>query len=259
MATARDTFIRPSLFKDRNFAIGSIFSMMIGVVAFATIPMIVVMTQSLLGYSALQAGFISLPRAIGTLTSMLIVSRALKYVDTRAVIVIGLVLMGSGMLMYSHVDLYVDQRTLVFAGLVQGLGSGMIFVPLSVIVFSTLDPALRNEGAAIFALTRNVGNAVGISAIQYEYLHFIAQSRNDLVQHVRPDNPVFAWARPDFDFGSQQSMAAIYGEVSRQATMVGDVTLFHVVFLLTLCLIPLVMLMRVRKTQVDTHSLPIGE
>ena len=261
MATARDTFIRPSLFRDRNFAIGSIFSMMIGVVAFATIPMIVVMTQSLLGYSALQAGLISLPRAIGTLTSMLIVSRVLKYVDTRAVIVTGLVLMGTGMLMYSHVDLYVDQRTLVLCGLVQGLGSGMIFVPLSVIVFSTLDPALRNEGAAIFALTRNVGNAVGISAIQYEYLHFIAQSRSDLVQHVRPDNPAFGWARPDFDFGSQQSLAAIYGEISRQATMVGDVTLFHFVFVLTLCLIPLVLLMRVRKTQaeVDTHALPIGE
>ena len=38
-----------------------------------------------------------------------------------------------------------------------------MFLPLSVIVFSTLPDALRNEGAAMFALTRNIGNAVGIS------------------------------------------------------------------------------------------------
>ncbi|MPS69579.1 MAG: DHA2 family efflux MFS transporter permease subunit [Novosphingobium sp.] len=260
MATSRDTFIRPQLFRDRNFAIGSVFSMMIGIVAFATIPMIVVMTQSLLGYSALQAGFISLPRAIGTLISMLLVTRLVKFVDTRIIIVTGLILMGCGMLMYSRVDLYVDQSTLVLAGLVQGLGSGMIFVPLSVIVFSTLDPALRNEGASMFALTRNVGNAVGISVIQYQFVHYIAASRSELVQGIRPDNPVFDYARPGFDFDSSQSLTRIYGEVVRQATMVGDISLFHMVFVLTLCLIPLVLMMRVKKANdVDTSTLALGE
>ena len=42
----------------------------------------------------------------------------------------------------------------------------MLISPLSALAFSTLSPKYRNEGAAIFALTRNIGNSLGISAIQ---------------------------------------------------------------------------------------------
>ncbi|MCJ2187278.1 MDR family MFS transporter [Novosphingobium beihaiensis] len=259
MFTAKDTFIRPELFRDRNFAVGSVFSMMIGVVAFATIPMVVVMTQSLLGYTALHTGIVGLPRAIGTLFSMLIVTRLVALVDVRAIIIAGLAIMGVSMLMYSHMDLYVDERALLVTGFVQGMGSGLIFVPLSVVVFSTLAPRLRNEGASMYALTRNIGNAIGISLLNVKLVQDIAASRNGLVQGLRPDNPVVQYTRPDLDFSSTGALARLNGEVMRQASMVGNVSIYHFVFLLTLILIPLVLLLRVDKVKGGDATLPVGE
>jgi DHA2 family multidrug resistance protein len=259
MATAKNTFIRPELFRDRNFAVGSIFSIMIGIVAFATIPLLVVMTQSLLGYSALGAGIVGLPRAIGTLASMLLVTRLIAVIDVRVVIIAGLSIMAASMLMYSHIDLYVDERALLAIGFIQGFGSGLIFVPISVVVFSTLPARLRNEGAAMYALTRNVGNAIGISLLNVQFIRDIAASRASLVQGLRPDNPAIAYARPDLDFGSTEALARLSGEVARQATMVGNVASYNFVFVLTLMLIPLVLLLRANKGRVDTASLPIGE
>ncbi|WP_159978430.1 MDR family MFS transporter [Novosphingobium sp. 18052] len=261
MATAKNTFIRPELFRDRNFAVGSIFSIMIGIVAFATIPLLVVMTQSLLGYSALHTGFVGLPRAIGMLISMLLVTRIVALVDVRAVIVSGLAIMAASMLMYSHIDLYVDERALLLIGFIQGIGSGLIFVPLSVVVFSTLAPGLRNEGAAMYALTRNVGNAIGISLLNVQFIRDIAASRATLIQGLRPDNPAVIFARPDLDFGSAGDLARLNGEVVRQATMVGNVASYHFVFIVTLLMIPLVLLLRANKNQgkIDTATLAIGE
>ncbi|MCT2399965.1 MDR family MFS transporter [Novosphingobium mangrovi (ex Huang et al. 2023)] len=259
MFTAKGTFIRPELFRDRNFAIGSIFSMMIGIVAFATIPMIVVMTQSLLGYSALHTGLVGLPRAFGTLVSMVIVTRLVALLDVRVIIISGLTIMGTSMLMYSHMDLYVDERALLVTGFVQGFGSGLIFVPLSVVVFSTLAPNLRNEGASMYALTRNIGNAIGISLLNVQLVRDIAASRNDLVQNLRPDNPAVLYARPNLDFGSTEALARVNAEIMRQAAMVGNVSIYHLVFALTFGLIPLVLLLRVIKIKAETATLPIGE
>ncbi|WP_067734019.1 DHA2 family efflux MFS transporter permease subunit [Novosphingobium naphthalenivorans] len=259
MFTAKGTFIRPELFRDRNFAVGSVFSMMIGVVAFATIPLVVVMTQALLNYSAFDTGLLGLPRAVGTLVSMAMVAQLVARVDVRAIIIAGLAFMSAGMLMYSHMDLYVDERALVIAGFVQGIGSGLIFVPLSVVVFSTLAPKLRNEGASMYALTRNIGNAVGISLLNVELVRDVAASRNSLIQNLRPDNPVLQYARPDMDFGSTQALAGANAEIMRQSAMAGNISTYHLVVILTLALIPLVLLLRVSKVKAGDATLPIGE
>lgn len=259
MFTARNPFIRPELFRDRNFAVGSIFSVLLGVVAFASIPLVVVMTQSLLGYSALHTGMVGFPRALGSLLGILLVTRIVSRIDVRAVIIAGLAIMAAGMLMYSHMDLYVDERALLVAGFVQGFGGGLIFTPLSIVVFSTLAPKLRNEGAAMYALTRNVGNAVGISILNVFFVQDIATARNTLVQWMRPDNPVLQYARPDTDFGSMAALAGLNGEVMRQSSMMGYVAIYHLIFVLTLCLLPLVLMMRVSKAPAGNASLPIGE
>lgn len=259
MFTTRDPFIRPGLFKDRNFALGSMFSVLMGVVAFASIPLVVVMMQSLLGYSAMHTGMVGLPRAFGSLVGIMVVARLVTLIDIRLVIVSGLVILAVGMLMYAQMDLYVDENALMIAGFVQGIGGGLIFTPLSIIVFSTLAPNLRNEGASMFALTRNIGNAVGISVLNYIFIQDIAKARNGLAQAMRPDNPAIIYARPGLDFASPDALMRLNGEVLRQATMTGYVASFQLIFVLTFFLIPLVLMMRVRKAGSGDITIPIGE
>lgn len=259
MFSAKETFIRPELFRNRNFAIGSVFSVLLGIVAFSTIPLIVVMTQNLLGYSAFRTGMIGLPRAIGTLISMLLVTRIANRVDTRVILIAGLAITAFGMLLYARMDLYVDQRLLIIAGLVQGLGGGFIFVPLSVLVFSTIPQHLRNEGAAMFSLTRNMGNAIGISFLQRELIHYSAESRTHLVEGIRPDNPAFQYARPDFDFGSAEALSIMNNEIARQSSMVGNIEVYTLVTVLAVAMIPLVVLMRKSSQQRAGGAVPAME
>lgn len=259
IATARDTFVRPELFKDRNFAIGSLIGVFIGIIVFATVPMVVVMTQSLLGYSALHTGLIGMSRAIGTLAAVLFVNRLLIWFDTRVVLATGLLISAFSMLMYSQIDLYVDERALIVAGFVQGIGGGLIFVPLSVLVFSTLPQAMRNEGAAMNALLRNIGNAIGISFLQRELVHFTAESRAHLVEGVRLDNPAMIYARPDFDPGSGEALALINQEIVRQASMVGNVDMYWLIFLISLVMLPLILFMRSNQKAARDDTLPILE
>ena len=256
IATARNTFIRPELFKDRNFAIGCIIAASVGVVAFATIPLIVVMQQNLLGYSALHTGVVGVSRGIGTVAAILLVTRLANRFDARIFLGLGLAVTAISSLMYARTDLYVDDWTLIVIGLVQGMGGGFMFLPLSLIVFSTLPGALRNEGAAMFALTRNIGNSVGISYLQRQLVHHTAWSQSRLVEAVRPDNPMFAYARPDFDWDSGQAMARMSGEIARQAAMVGNVEVFWMVFFAGMAMLPLLLFMRDAGDKSGRETLP---
>jgi DHA2 family multidrug resistance protein len=242
--TARETFIRPELFKDRNFAVGSILRVLLGVAVFAVVPMIVVMTQSLIGYSAFRTGMVGMPRAFGTVISTLLIARIIGKVDTRLILLAGMLCTAVSMLMYAHLDLYVDEPALLGIGFIQGLGGGLVFMPLSVMIFATLSDKLRNEGAAMYALTGNIGNAVGISLLQRELIHHTAASRAHLVEGVRPDNPTLQYAMPDLDPTSGDALVQINAEIVRQSSMVGNIGIYYLVFLISLAMMPLIFLMR---------------
>lgn len=257
MFTGRDTFIRPELFGDRNFALGCVLSAIVGVVAFATLPMITVMIQQLLGYTAFQTGLISAPRGIGTIISMFTVSQLVGKIDTRYFLIAGLSLLSLGQAMYTQIDLEVSQRALVVAGLVQGCGAGLLFVPLSTIVFATLAPRFRNEGAAIYALTRNIGASLGISYLQSSIIKNGARAHSRLVEWIRPDNPVLAARQPDFDFQSPAALAQNNGLVTRQAMMLSYIDMFWFVAVLACIMIPMVIMMRTPRRQAEPVELPM--
>lgn len=256
MTTARNSFLKPQLFADRNFAVGCLLSATIGVVAFATIPLIVVMMQKTLGYSPLLTGLVGAPRGLGTLIAMLVVSRLIGRLDARMFLGVGLALTALGLLLYARIDLMVDQRALLLAGFVQGFGSGLMFVPLSTIVFSTLSPALRNEGTAMYNLMRNIGSSLGISFLQAELIRDAATTQSHLVEGVRPDAPVVAWRLPDFDLGTIGSVARINGEIMRQSGMIAYLEVYRLVAYIAIAMIPTILLLRRARRAAAAQPLP---
>jgi MFS transporter, DHA2 family, multidrug resistance protein len=253
MLTVREPFIRPELFKDRNFTIGNVFGVLLGIAIFATVPAIVVMTQTLLGYTAFRTGMVGMPRAIGTIVAMLIVTRLANRIDTRAILMGGMAISAVSMLMYSRLSLLIDQDWLLIAGLIQGIGGGLTFVPLSVVIYTTLPRELRNEGAAMYALLRNMGNAIGISYLQSKLIHFTAISHAQLVENIQPTNLPLQYGRPDFDISSTEMLARMEGEIARQASMVGNVELYKLVFVLMIAMLPMILLMRTSAKTPPMH------
>ena len=247
MLTRRDTFVRAALFADRNFTLGCAISAIIGILIFASSPIQTIMTQTLLGYTPLQNGMVSLPRAIGTVIGLLLVSRFIGKFDARNLLIAGLICSIISLWLFAQLSLYTDRKPILIAGLFQGFSGGMMIAPLSAMTFSTLTPRFRNEGAAIYALTRNLGNSLGISAIQLISIRESAQVASRLSEGVRPDNPVIQFARPDMDFSSPAGLARTAGEMWRQAAMVATIDTFWLMLLISIAAIPLILGMRKQK------------
>ena len=238
-------FLPVELLKDRNFVTATVLAMAVGLLMFSVMALLPGMTQTLLGYPVMTAGLVQAPRGVGSLISMFFAGRLVGRVDTRLLIMSGLGMFALSFLGMSHFDLQMDAFSMVWTGVVQGLGMGFIFLPMTTLAFATLPASLRGDGTGVFTLIRNLGNAAGISIMEAVFVRNTQVVHARLTETLTPDNPM---ARPLL--ASQASMAGLNAEVTRQASMVSYIDVFHVMFLATLAAIPLVLLLRKPKDQI---------
>jgi len=244
MFTARHPFVRPGVFRDRNFTTGMFIAMQLGLLTYGVAALLAPMLQQLMGYPVMLAGLVTLPRGIGTTVAMFSVGRLIGRVDPRLLVFFGLLFGAGSMYWMADMTLEMDNRIIMAAGFVQGLATGFVFVPVTTLMFSTLAPRYRNEGAAMGALGRSLGAAMGISVLQTLTIRNTATVQSRLVEGVRPDNPVLGLRTPDFDFALPTDVARMMGQVVRQAMMVAYVDAFWFLFVATIALMPLLLLMR---------------
>ena len=242
--TARDPFIKPATFRDRNFLIGSMLSALTGVLLVGVVPLMTAVMQQLLGYPVMLAGMLSLPRALANMAGIFLAGRLVTLLGPRKLIVTGLTLIVVSIYALTTLSLDARQETFAIVGALQGLGSGFLFLPLTLAVFSTLPSQLRNEASALFALVRSLGGSIGLSVMQAMTIRHMATVQSRLVERVRPDNPVMALRLPEFDMRLPASIGALTGSITRQAAMVAYLDAFRALLLLALLVAPLCLLIR---------------
>jgi len=242
--TSARPFVSPAVFADRNFLICAAVGFFLGILIYSPLALLPQMLEGLMGYPIMEVGLVMAPRGIGVLLAMIVMGRIIRYVDFRLLIFGGMAATGLAMYDMSHFSLQADNRILITSGIIQGIGSSSVFVPLAALAFATLPTRLRNEGAAIATLMRNFGASVGIAVVQAMTLRAAAASQSHLTENLRPDNPVFAANRPDFDFGLPDAVAQLSREVTRQALMVSYVDAFRTMFVLALVSSLLIFLLR---------------
>ena len=245
--TAERPFIDLALFKDRNFVSGSVLGFFLGVLIFSVLALLPPMLEGLMGYPVVLTGLVTAPRGLGTMVSMIVVGQLITRVDARLLIGSGLAIAGYATYRMSGFSLAMDESLVISTGFIQGIGTGLIFVPLSTIAFATLDTRLRNEGAAMFTLIRNIGSAIGISVLQAMTIRNAHTVHARLMEGIRPDNPALQRNMPGFDFNSAGALGRLNAEVTRQASMVSYIDAFHFLFITTLFVAPLILFMRPPK------------
>ena len=162
---------------------------MVGIILLAGLALLPPMLQNLFGYPVVTTGMVLAPRGVGTMISMIVVGRLVGRVDARILIFAGLSLTAYSLWQMTGFSPAMDWRPLVVSGVVQGLGLGLVFVPLSTLAFATLEPRFRAEAAALFSLVRNIGSSVGISIVATMLAHNMVAARSDLVSKLTPYNP----------------------------------------------------------------------
>src|ERR1700716_493164 len=176
--TAKNSFVDLRLFLDRNFAVAVLFIFIIGITYLASLALMTPYLQTLMGYPVVTAGLVVGPRGLGTMVCIVLVGRIIGRVDTRALLVIGLLLTAWAMYDMTGWNPNVSQWTIAVTGFIQGAGLGFLFVPLNTVTFGTLAPEQRADGTGLFNLSRNVGSSVGISIVSY------LLTRNRQVNHA---------------------------------------------------------------------------
>jgi DHA2 family multidrug resistance protein len=247
MFTAKAPFLSPEPFRDRNYAVGLILSFVMGIALFATMALLPGMLQGLLGYPVMTTGLILMPRGIGTLFAMMLVGKLVRTVDARWLIMLGFGLTAVSMWQMAGFSLNVNIHDLVTSGMLQGFGIGLIFVPLTTIAFATLDSRFRTESAALFALVRSIGSSIGISGVA-TLLHENTQtSHSDIVAHITPFSRPLQALAPNVIWslqGGERGLAALAGEINKQAAMVAYVSVFQMMAYMVLAAMPIVLLLK---------------
>ena len=142
-----------------------------------------------------------------------------------------------------------DQAHIISASLIQGLGMGLVFIPLNTVAFATLSGKLRTEGSSLLNLFRSVGASIGI-AVTTALL-----ARNVQANHVSLGSHVTASVTDLVDFSTidrfqtvgTTAMSYVDAMVNRQAAMIAYIDDFYLMMWLTVLAIPFVLLLRRTK------------
>jgi MFS transporter, DHA2 family, multidrug resistance protein len=244
--TAQQPFVRPSLFRDRNFTAGIIFIAIVGLTYYASLALQPPYLQNLMNYPIVTAGLVLGPRGFGTMAAMLVVGKLIKKVDTRVLLGVGLVLTAWSFDAMTGWTPNVSEMTIMGVGVIQGIGLGFIFVPLSVVTLSTLSSDLRAEGAGLYSLSRNIGSSVGISVVNSLLTTNTQVNHAEIVQHVTAVNRIFS--EPNiaqfWNPLTAAGRAALDAVITQQAQIIAYIDDYKLLMIATLAVIPLLIVFK---------------
>ena len=239
-------------FKYRNFSAGTVQAFVIFMVLYGSIVLLPIFFQNILGYSAVEAGYATVPQGLGTMAGMLVAGLVAEYVDSRWLIAGGLVLATWS---YGAINLSIGAHDLWLPQFFQGAGASFVFVPLTTITYDKMPKKDLGNASAIFNLVRNIGASVGISFVTTLIARHAQTNTSVLGAHVTQldsaSQRLMAGTRAMFisrgvdSFSSTKKAGAmIFGMIQQQAWMVSFTSVVHLLGILFLLILPLVLLMR---------------
>jgi len=249
-----DPIIDLRAFANTSFSVGNIIMFLGFFSFFASIVLLPIFLQTLMGYTAFLAGVVLGPGGITTLFAMPIVGRLIQRIKPRYLLGFALIINGYALLVMSGFNLQVDFYHVLWPRVIQGLGIAFFFVPCGTITLSTIPSERMGNATAIFNLLRNIGGSFGVAFATTLLSQRSQFHHNRLAEHMSLLNERMLWAYHQIftalgikgfdEFSSNRgALEILYGQLNRQATMLAFNDLFWLLaiifFVLALALIPL--------------------
>ena len=246
MILGKHSFIPKAIFEDRNFVSSLALMFMVGLVMLASSALLPPYLQNLAGYSVRETGWLMAPRGVGTMVTMAIVGRLAMRFDPRMIMGVGTLLLLWSMWEMSRWTPQIATWNLVSTTFVQGIGMGMVFVPMNLVSFATLSPIYRTDGSAVINLMRNMGSAIGVSVTTTFLTDDIQRVHAQLAEHASPFNrmlgqnaPSMMW-NPQIPFGLQ----GLDRIINQNAQVIAYANDFLFMFFISLPALVVILLMR---------------
>ncbi len=250
-----DPIVDLRLLAERNFALGNLLMFMLGLILLASTTLLPLFVQSLLGYTATDAGLVISPGGFALLLMMPAVGVLSTKVDARFLIALGFAGSAAALFSMTRFDSNIDYATIAWARVYQSLALALLFIPINTIAMTGVPTEKSNNASAIINMMRNIGSSVGISVVTTLIARREQYHQSVLVEHVTP----FSWQyRAAVDALQQTYLASsaaaadalrlaqaqIYATVQREAALLSFNDSFWVLAVLLLSMAPLAFLLR---------------
>jgi DHA2 family multidrug resistance protein len=243
------------LFKDPVFASGTLIGSLMFALLMATMFLLPLFMQELLGFTATDAGFAMMPRVFVMMITVPIVGRIYNAVSPRIVIAIGVMFIAWGAYAMSHFTLESGQHDVIWAVMTQGIGFACLFVPLSTVALAAIPRHKMADATGLNSLFRQVGGSIGLAVGATLLTRYGAQARASMVAHVTPTNPaavarlqgtIASLVAKGFDPRAARDMAlrSLNGIVEQQATLLSFDRVFIMAGLAFLAVLPLLFFLK---------------
>lgn len=239
-----DPIVNLRVLMNRNFAVGCGLLAIFAAGLYALIALQPLFLQTLMGYTALNAGLTVSPRGIGAVVAMMLVGALVTRINPRFMVAFGFLTFGLSSYLLSRIDLDVARSTIIWPNVLNGFGTAFVFVPLSTIAVGTLPREQIGNGTALQNLLRNLGGSIGISYVSTMLERLAQVHQNLMAQHLTPLQPayqhrfgalerVFSFHASPID-AAHQAQAALYAFLQQQASLWAFINLFQRIALIGL-------------------------
>ncbi len=243
--TAERPFLNLSLLKNRNLALGFILAFLFGMLNFTSMTLLPTLLRQHFAYPDGLIGLLVGSRGIGGLIGFFAAMYADR-IDARLSMASGFALLTIASYWMMHFNLDVTPLEIGLNGVMQGLSTGLIFVPLNVVAFSNLDPKYRPETIGFFHLIRNVASSLFISICVAEVIRSSGVNYARLVEFINPYNPGLAapWVVGGWDTTTLPGLVKLSKEIGRQSAMIGYINAFALLTIVSAVAIPISFLIK---------------
>ena len=257
---SKEPIVDLRVLKNRNFSVGTSLMTAMGIVLYGTIALVPLFLQTLMGYPAMQSGMAVSPRGFGAIASMLLVGRIINKVDGRILIAFGFLVLSYATHMFGDITLDITSSSIVWPNVISGFAMGFIFVPLTTMAMGTLENHQMGNASGVFNLMRNTGGSLGIAAVTTFLARGIQVHQASMVSSVNPYNPVLQERVQQLGNAvggnTQQAYVAIYGTLTKQATVLAYIDNFRLLSYVCLVCVPAALLfkrVKAKKGPVAMH------
>lgn len=246
-----DPVLDLKLLRDRNLALASFMMMLFGLGLFGTIALQPIMLERLLDYPAQTTGLVMAPRALGSAFSMLLVSRLMSRIQPRLLVGVGLMLAATGTWLMTRFNLQVSAAQVMWPGVLQGLGMGLVFVPLATSAYETLPKKDTDAASGIYNLARTLGSSMGISLAATLLSRRQQINWNTLGGHITTYTPALnEWLSPlGLSMQDPRAAALLSAELNRQSLMLAFDQVFIVLAASFMIMLPVAVLLRPKTAE----------
>jgi len=241
------------LFFERNFMLSCAIVFCVYATLYATTVLLPQMLQTLMGYSATQAGLVLSPAALVTMLEMPVIGIMLsRGADARKMIICGLLIVAASAMWMSRLDLLVSEADVIWPRIFQVVGAGMMFVPINAVAYRFVPKMETNNASGLFSLVRNEGASIGVAIVSTLMARHMQMHQANLVGHINRLNPIATGMihqasglfGPVDPTGGAGGLAMVYALVRQQAAILSYLDMFRIFSIATLLVVPLVLFMR---------------